>query len=151
MNWLLTQDLTVYGSLGLLKAKYDDYQYQSDDGLVDLSGRDLAHAPHQTYSLGITYLNDIGWFANVNLNGKSAFYYSDEHDFKSHPYTLVNAKLGYQAQHWALFFWGKNLTDKAYGVRGFYFGNRPDLDWASEPYVRYGDPRQLGLTLTVDY
>lgn len=147
-----TPELLVYGSLGLLDASYDDYRYEADeDEYVDLSGRDLAHAPHSTFSLGVTWLSDLGWFANLNLSGKSSFYYSDDHNQKNSAYQLVNGKVGYQAQGWSAYLWGRNLTDEDYGVRGFYFGNRPDLDWASEQYVRYGDPRQMGVTVSVDF
>lgn len=152
MNYRVTSSLTLYGSLGLLEASYDDYHYQDKYGTeVDLSGRDLAHAPHATFSLGASWLSDSGWFANVTTSGKSGFYYSDSHDSTGSFYQLFHAKLGYQAQRWAAYLWGRNLTDKAYGVRGFYFGNRPDLDWTAEQYIRYGDPRQLGVTVAVDF
>ncbi|MBW8192537.1 TonB-dependent receptor [Neiella marina] len=151
LNWQATDELIVYGSLGLLDAEYDDYEYQADeDETIDLSGRDLAHAPSTTYSLGATYLLPQGWFINANANGKGEFYYSDSHNSKSDDYILFNARAGYETEHWSVAIWGRNLTDEEYGVRGFYFGNEPDQDWAAKQYIRYGDPRQIGLTLTVD-
>ena len=42
--------------------------------------------------------------------------------------------------------WGRNLTDKDYAVRGFYFGNEPP-DFPSTLYTRFGDPRQVGVTI----
>lgn len=152
VSFQATKDLSLYASLGLLDASYDSYSYQEDEETeVDLSGRDLAHAPSTTYSLGATWLNDAGWFINVNASGKSSFYYSDDHDKKNSAYQLLNAKVGYQAEAWSVHLWGRNLTDEKYGVRGFYFGNRPDLGWAAEQYVRYGDPRQIGVTATFDF
>jgi outer membrane receptor protein involved in Fe transport len=64
---------------------------------------------------------------------------------------VVDAKLGYEGYGWSVVVWGRNLTDERYGVRGFTFGNEPDLGWAPKLYVRYGDPRQLGVTLRYDY
>ncbi len=152
LNYQLTPAWELYGSLGLLKARYKSYRVTEADGSeTDLSGRELAHAPNFQYALGTTYRGDQGLFANVNLNGKDAFYYSDSHDSRSDAYATVNAKIGYEAAHWALYLWGRNLTDEHYGVRGFYFGNEPDLDWAPKQYVRYGDPRQLGITFNYDF
>ncbi|GGI84500.1 TonB-dependent receptor [Shewanella gelidii] len=147
VNWYASENIQVYGALGWLETAYGDYLYQDKYGsLVDLSGRELAHSPNYTYSLGISYRNDSGWFANLNTNGKSDFYYSDSNDSQSEAYNLVNTKIGYESENWSLYLWGKNLFDEKFGVRGFYFGNEPDLGWADKQYIRYGDPQQFGLT-----
>ncbi|MBR9729025.1 TonB-dependent receptor [Shewanella intestini] len=146
-KWYANDNIEVYGSLGLLNATYGDYVYQDKNGNpVDLTGRELAHSPKATYSLGVTYFADSGWFANVNASGKSDFYYSDSNDSQSEPYTIINARIGYETDTWSAYLWGRNLADKQYGTRGFYFGNEPDQDWADKQYIRYGDPRQLGVT-----
>lgn len=151
-TWYATDNLQFYSSLGWLETAYGDYQYQDKYGsAVDLTGRDLAHSPHLTYSLGGTYRANSGWFANVNMSGKSEFYYSDSNDSRSEPYTIVNARLGYEASAWSAYLWGRNLFDEEYGVRGFYFGNEPDNGWAEKQYIRYGDPRQIGVTLNVKF
>lgn len=152
VKWYATQNLQFYSSLGWLETAYGNYQYQSKYGaVVDLNGRELAHSPELTYSAGMTYVADSGWFANLNASGKSEFYYSDSNESKSDPYATVNARVGYETQTWSAYLWGRNLFDEAYGVRGFYFGNEPDLDWTDKQYIRYGDPRQLGLTLSVKF
>ncbi|MFB2683997.1 TonB-dependent receptor [Shewanella mangrovisoli] len=151
-TWYATDNLQFYSSLGWLETAYGDYQYQDKYGsAVDLTGRDLAHSPHLTYSLGGTYRANSGWFANVNMSGKSKFYYSDSNDSRSEPYTIVNARVGYEASAWSAYLWGRNLFDEEYGVRGFYFGNEPDNGWAEKQYIRYGDPRQIGVTLNVKF
>lgn len=151
-TWYATDNLQFYSSLGWLETAYGDYQYQDKYGsAVDLTGRDLAHSPHITYSLGGTYRANSGWFANVNMSGKSEFYYSDSNDSRSEPYTIVNARVGYEASAWSAYLWGRNLFDEEYGVRGFYFGNEPDNGWAEKQYIRYGDPRQIGVTLNVKF
>ncbi|QQO84237.1 TonB-dependent receptor [Shewanella algae] len=151
-NWYPTDSLQFYTSLGYLQTEYGDYLYQDKYGNpVDLSGRELAHSPRWTYSLGMTWRNDMGWFANLNSSGKSAFYYSDSNDSRSEDYQVVNAKLGYEADKWSIYLWGRNLFDEKYGVRGFYFGNEPDQDWAEKQYIRYGDPRQVGVTFKVKF
>lgn len=151
-QYFVTDNLTLSATLGLLNAKYDTYIYQDDNGQpVDLSGRELAHAPSYNYQLAATWRADSGLFAHASLSGMDSFYYSDSNDFVSDNYQLLNLRLGYEADHWALFLWGRNLTDESYGVRGFYFGNEPNKDWAAQQYIRYGDPRQLGVTFRYDY
>ncbi|MGI2065183.1 TonB-dependent receptor [Shewanella sp. MF08487] len=151
-TWYATDNLQLYSSLGWLETAYGNYQYQDKYGTdVDLTGRDLAHSPHFTYSLGGTYRANSGWFTNLNLSGKSDFYYSDSNDSRSEPYTIVNARVGYEASAWSAYLWGRNLFDEEYGVRGFYFGNEPDNGWAEKQYIRYGDPRQLGVTVNVKF
>ena len=60
--------------LGWLETEYGDYQYEDKyGGIVDLSGRELAHSPNFTFSVGGTYRTDSGWFANVNASGKKRF------------------------------------------------------------------------------
>jgi outer membrane receptor protein involved in Fe transport len=39
----------------------------------------------------------------------------------------------------------RNLFDERYPVRGFYFGNEPP-DFPTRLYLRWGDPRQAGIT-----
>ncbi|WP_446445192.1 TonB-dependent receptor [Shewanella sp. 1180_01] len=151
-TWYATDNLQIYSSLGWLETAYGDYQYQDKYGTeVDLTGRDLAHSPHFTYSLGGTYRANSGWFANLNLSGKSEFYYSDSNESRSEPYTIVNARVGYEASAWSAYLWGRNLFNEEYGVRGFYFGNEPDNGWAEKQYIRYGDPRQIGVTFNVKF
>jgi hypothetical protein len=36
-------------------------------------------------------------------------------------------------------------------VRGFYFGNDPRTGWVEGLYRQLGDPRQLGMTVAVDF
>ncbi|QYJ88368.1 TonB-dependent receptor [Shewanella halotolerans] len=151
-NWYATDNLKLYGTLGWLETAYGDYAYQDKyGGLVDLTGRELAHSPNLTYSAGATYRSDLGWFANLTTSGKSEFYYSDSNDSKSEPYTIFNARVGYETETWSAYLWGRNLFDEKYGVRGFYFGNEPDNGWADKQYIRYGDPRQLGITVNVKF
>jgi iron complex outermembrane receptor protein len=46
--------------------------------------------------------------------------------------------------------WVRNLFDRQYAVRGFYFGNEPP-DFPSKLYTRAGDPRQLGVTFDISF
>ena len=69
---------------------------------------------------------------------------------RSSAYGLVNGKLGWDTPRWELYLWARNLLDKNYTVRGFYFGDEPP-DFPYKSYVQLGEPRNWGLHLTVRY
>ena len=111
-----------------------------------MAGRDQAQAPAYTYNLGANI--DIGyWHTSVSVDGKDEFYFSDRHSLTSTAYTLLNANISYIQPRWKLSFWGRNLTNKDYTIRGFgSFGNDPRKGYITEPYVQYGEPRMIGVS-----
>ena len=60
-------------------------------------------------------------------------------------YELVNWRAGVDKQRWSASVWVHNLFNRRYAVRGFFFGDEPP-DFPNKVYVRWGDPRQIGLT-----
>lgn len=140
-RWYATDAWEVYASVGLLRATFDAFITPS----ADLSGRDQAHAPHYTLAAGTIWRSASGPFARIDVTAVDRYYFDVSHDQQSHPYQLLNASVGYQAESWSLQLWGRNLLDEAYAVRGFYFGNEPP-DFPDTLYIRLGDPRQVGIT-----
>lgn len=152
LSYQATNNLVFDATFGYLKATYDDYAYLDKYGSnIDISGRELAHAPNYTFSLGTTYRSDNGFMANIHWSGKDEFYFSDSHSEKSRNSNLLNAKLGYEQDDWSVSLWARNLTDEKVATRGFFFGNEPDLDWVAKKYVRYGAPRQVGVTFDYNF
>jgi len=111
-----------------------------------LGGRDQAHAPRYTLAAGAIYRNGNGFFARLDTTARDEFYFDVSHDQESQAYELLHARVGYESDNWVVQLWGRNLTDKDYAVRGFYFGNEPP-DFAASLYTRLGDPRQVGVTI----
>lgn len=144
--WQVNRNLSIHGSLGLLKAKYTDYI--TIDG--DFSGREQAHAPNYTANLGFTYLGDRGFFARLDYQAVDAFYFSDSHDQRADSKQLLHAKVGYQADQWSLYAWGRNILDERYAVRGFYFGLEPP-NFEDTLYTHLGDPQHFGVTFEFDF
>ena len=116
----------------------------------DLEGRAQAHAPTNSYSIGLNYIPFNNAYLNVNLTGKSGFYYSDSHNNKSDSYLLTNVNFGYELIDWTFEIWARNLFDEYYATRGFYFGNEAP-DFVDTLYERHGDPRHLGLSVRYDF
>ena len=68
----------------------------------------------------------------------------------SNPYGLVNGKIGWEAAHWSVYLTGRNLLDKRYPVRGFYFGDVPP-NFPNETYIQLGDPRTWLVSVSVKF
>jgi outer membrane receptor protein involved in Fe transport len=143
VDWDATRRLEVSAAAGVLRAEIDEFSL-----FPSLVGREPAHAPGYTYSLGATYTISSGWWARLEVSGLDEFYYDYGHDQASEPYELANLSIGRDWDSWKLKLWARNLFDETYFVRGFYFGNEPP-DFPSTLYTRLGDPRHYGITLSV--
>jgi outer membrane receptor protein involved in Fe transport len=47
--------------------------------------------------------------------------------------------------------WVRNLFDKDYATRGFFFGNNPAKGYVDERFIQFGEPRVAGVTVSYDY
>ncbi len=116
------------------------------NGDRDLDGRAFAHAPEWKAALGATWRHPAGWMARLDLSGEAGFYFDTSHDQRAGSRFLANVRAGYEAERWSAQVWVRNLFNERYPVRGFYFENEPP-DFPTRLYLRWGDPRQAGLTL----
>ncbi len=137
----ISMRVTVGATLGVLRTRFAEYVVAERD----LSGRGQAHAPRQQSSLSIEYREPVGWFARADLQRVAAFYFSDSHDQRSQPYSLLNLRAGFDAGRWRIDGWVRNALDEDYAMRGFFFGNEPP-DFADKLYVQLADPRAAGIS-----
>jgi iron complex outermembrane receptor protein len=127
--------------LSLMDSRYEGYRF----GERDLEGREFAHAPEWKAAASATWRHPGGWMARLDLSGEAGFYFDTSHDQRAGSRFLANLRTGYQAERWSAEVWVHNLFDERYPVRGFYFGNEPP-DFPTTLYLRWGDPRQFGMT-----
>lgn len=148
-----TPALAMFVNLGWLDTRINDYQVVLEGAApLDLDGRDMAHAPGYQFNFGGEYSFDNGLHARVEVEGRDDFYFSDSHNEQSDAYELVNVNLGYQADAWRVSLWARNLFNRDYATRGFYFANDPREFYASaHNYVQLGEPRVFGLTLDMEF
>lgn len=142
LRWFVSNTLELYVNVGLLDASFDEFVAPQGD----LDGRSQAHSPRYTLAAGIAYRSGNGYFARMDLTARDEFYFDVSHDQKSSAYELVHARVGYEGDSWSMQLWGRNLFDKRYAVRGFFFGNEPP-DFPDTLYTRLGDPRHVGITI----
>ena len=158
-SWQANEVFTLFGSLGLLDTQYKNYHSFAhtdadlENGIpYDLSGRAQAHAPETQYALGAQFFFAGNWFAQVDIEGKSDFYASANHNEKLKGYTLLNLRLAYETERWSLAVWGRNLTDEDVQTRGFGgFGNDPRKLYETEAYYQLGEPRVYGVDVRYEF
>jgi len=140
-NYLASDTLALFGSVGLLETEYDTPLSDT------LDSREQAHAPAYQFSLGASVQLSDNLALTVDVEGKDEFFLSSRHSTETQAYELVNANMVYDAGDWELSLWGRNLTDEDVIVRGFgSFGNDPRNGYITEPYYQFGEPRVFGLS-----
>jgi len=162
-NWLASEQVRFFGTLGLLQAEFGDFlnyshvdrvPVEDEEGDVidvipyDMEGRDQAHAPNYQYFFGAEWNLSLPLVLRVEAEGKDAFYFSESHNQQSEDYTLFNARAEYAIGAATLALWIRNISDELVETRGFYFsnafGNDPRKLYAPEPYTQKGAPRTYG-------
>lgn len=142
----ITDNLELYGALGLLQTEFTHYVYDEDTDEELEINREQAHAPSYQYNLGVNYFIGESWLINVAVDGKDKFYFSDSHLEQSEPATLLHASVGYSADAWQVKLWARNILDELYATRGFGFGNDPRNGYSDPAHYQYGEPAVFGLT-----
>jgi outer membrane receptor protein involved in Fe transport len=150
--WRATDTITVGADLGLLQTYFEDFVQQGPSGANIASiSRELANAPHWQAAVNATYRDPRGPFARVDVTGMGGYYFDlPPNDTTSKPYGLLNAKIGWEAARWSAYLSGRNLLDKRYPVRGFYFGDVPP-NFSNQLYLQLGDPRTWVASVTVKF
>ncbi|MDQ7048270.1 MAG: TonB-dependent receptor [Enterobacterales bacterium] len=157
INWRVNDRFKLYQSLGLLNTQYTRYSsYTHIDAdlnanpplAVNLSGRGFAHAPTNQWVVGGEYQLTDHWSLHLELEGKSAFYFSDTHDAKSSSYQMTNLGVVYTKNDWRLNLYVNNLFDQRVETRAFgTFGNDPRNFYQTDVYYQFAAPRLMGLSI----
>jgi iron complex outermembrane receptor protein len=146
-TWAASKSLEFGASLGLLQSRYHGFVQNG----VTLPDRALPHAPPWQAAVNATWRDPRGPYARLDITGMGSFLYDlPPNDTRSSAYGLVNGKLGWDTSRWEVYLWGRNLLNKNYTVRGFFFGDEPP-DFANKLYVQLGEPRNWGVHFTVRF
>jgi len=108
---------------------------------LNVIGQRLENTPKNTYSLMARYRpqGTLGWYVGAGLSGASATELSGI-DVDLAAYTIYNADVGYDAEHWGAHLSVRNLFDKEY-----YSGA------IDNRVVLFGNPRQVNFTVKFKY
>jgi iron complex outermembrane receptor protein len=129
-SWLLSNALTLTGSIGYIDATYDEYpdapctvdQLDTVDAdcSQDLAGEELARAPAWNASGSISYtrpfLEKFEWTLNLDLVYSDSYFADVDLDANTQQddYTMLNARVALRtiAGGWQVGLRGTNLTDE---------------------------------------
>jgi iron complex outermembrane receptor protein len=152
IEWRATERVTLGADLGLLQTYFENFVQQGPTGATLLSvSRDLPNAPHWQAAVNVTYRDPRGPFARIDATGMGGYYFDlPPNETTSNPYGLVNGKIGWQTARWSAYLSGRNLSNKRYPVRGFYFGDVPP-NFPNEVYIQLGDPRTWVAGVSVNF
>ena len=152
LEWRATERVAIGADLGLLQTHFEDFVQQGATGGTTVAvSRDLPEAPHWQAAVNVTYRDPGGPFARFDVTGMGGYYFDlPPYQNGSKPYGLVNGKIGWERARWSVYLTGRNLLNKNYPVRGFYFGDVPP-DFNSQTYIQLGEPRTWLASFSVNF
>ena len=134
MTARVTDGLSLIGGFGYIDIEFDEFK----DVMGDYAGNKNPYAPEYTFSIGAQYRFHNGLYARADLIGYGEMYFDKANEYKRDAYQIVNAKIGYEAAHFDVYLYGKNIFDEQYDSFGFWSGY----------YAVYSDPGVAGLQVT---
>jgi iron complex outermembrane receptor protein len=148
LAWTPVDLIELGASLGTLNSSYHGLTL---DGAV-LPDRALPNAPSWQGSLSGTLHARGGVYLRADVTGRGSFYYDLPalDPYSSHAYVLLNLKAGVIRDRWSADIWVRNVTDRNYAVRGFYFDDVPP-NFPNQQFVQLGPPRQIGATVSYSF
>jgi iron complex outermembrane receptor protein len=157
MLWLVTDQLTIDGTLGYLDSEYDKFDCDLDrdpsNGNEDCTVLDVKRTPEWTASLGATYRTPFEIFGGaLDLNANATYtdeFYNDIFNSEASVHedvTLLNASISYISSNETVrvSLFGRNLTDEEYQTSGLGVANL----WS---FSTYGNPLTYGIEVDLRF
>jgi len=138
----LTRAWSLHGALARMESSLDAFTLTNGN---TGGGRRLANTPRYGYTLGARYRAEAGFFGQAELTGRATQFDSNNQNEARRAFAVVNGSIGYAWREWTFTVWGRNLLNRRYENRVFFFGNE-DPDYRETRYESRADPRQVGVT-----
>ncbi|MGD1852430.1 MAG: TonB-dependent receptor [Cyanophyceae cyanobacterium] len=137
-----TSRIDLIASFGYLNTEFQEFT----DTITgeNLSGNQLPSSPEYTYALAAQYRDPGGFFGRVELSGFGTYFFDQSNVAKQDPFFLVNARIGYEFDDFALYAYANNLFDQDYFSSALNTGTG---DFLGSP----GDGRVVGVQLRASF
>ncbi len=123
----ITDSLTLVGGYGYTDSKFRKFS----DASGDYEGNKTTYSPDYTYNISVQYRQENSFYVRLDLIGYGEMYFDKANDTSREAYQLVNAKVGYETDHFDIYLYGKNISNEEY-----------DSDTS---FTLYSDPGEYGL------
>lgn len=149
-------NLDLSAAFGWTETEFDDFTERSTimtpggplTSTTRFDGNDVSFVPAFTANFAAQYRFPCHIYARAEYQAVGNYYLDEANSAKQSAYALVNARLGYQTEHFEVYAFGKNLFDK------HYVNNALDLRNAfqTDLLIRQpGDPRIFGVALSGNF
>jgi iron complex outermembrane receptor protein len=134
--------LSIDYNFGYTDATYKSLNVSKGGEIVDLTGKKQIYTPESTSMFALQYSYEIDKTSKLNaiVRGEWLFignqFYDLSNQIQQKGYSVYNAKLGFSAKKFDLFFWGRNLSNKTYIDYAYDFGA-----------AHLGNPKTYGVSL----
>ncbi len=160
----LSDDVRVQAALGYLNTRYKNGQFlapgdaaATDPRGIALGGNAFPFAPEWTASLSpemvLAQIGDGNLIVNADVQYASRQYFDPFNDRQAmgpirdgqKGYTLVDARLRYDADNFTIALWGKNLFNK------YYYSYGLNIESFAFDFFTPGAPRTYGVEATIRF
>jgi len=141
--------LTLLGSLGYTHTAFKKFEKDGED----YAGDAFARSPRITGSVGAIWRHPAGGpMASANLSYIDRYYSTirrNTRDWSAERY-LLDARVGWEAERWSAYLFGRNLLDEEYTIYSARSVRYPGYP-AGSRNVSYGEPLALGVEMEARY
>ncbi|MGD1936105.1 MAG: TonB-dependent receptor domain-containing protein [Cyanophyceae cyanobacterium] len=110
----------------------------------NFDGNQLIYAPDYTYNIAMQYRSPNGLFGRLELQGIGTVFFDEANESKEDPYTLVNARIGYEFDKVGVYLFANNLFNTEYVVLAF-------PGFSGDTIAAYGDRRTFGIQVRAQF
>lgn len=140
LNAQVTEKLNIIAGLGYVDASYSQYQFSATE---DFSGNDVKMVPEYDISLSVSYDLSDHWYARVDMQALGETPLHQDNSVTREEQLILGLSTGYQAEHWSVRLYAKNLTNERY-ASGLAYKNFLLGDDGND-YAPLANPRVIGV------
>lgn len=156
---LMTQpcaNLDISAAFGLTETEFESFTERTTimtpggplTTTTTFDGKDVNFVPEFTANFAAQFRFPCNTYARIEYQAVGSYYLDEGNSVKQGTYGLVNARVGFQHEHFEIYAFGRNLFDK------HYVNNALDLRNAFQPDLlirQPGDPRTFGVALSANF
>ncbi|MEM9495152.1 MAG: TonB-dependent receptor [Pseudomonadota bacterium] len=163
IDYEVSNNFGVYGSLGLLQTEFDDFQFAGRN----LAGNSFPFAPNVTFTVGADYEHSSGFFGNASLSYTGPQYSQalnlEEEDLavfgpglseRSNGRAIVNARAGFKHDNVTIFLYATNLFNDTTPIDALFTTVQltgGDVVPREAPLRNVTEPRNFGVAVDLAF